>query len=209
MADCSALDRLLPEVLIYAPNAPEVSALKFLRDAAREFCERTRVWRDTDELTVSEPDYEAVCGYDADIVEIERAELDGVKLIPVTMAWLDREVPSWRSYEEDAAPAKYLTQTEPDTVTIVPPATGTLKLWLILKPTRKATELPQFLVDHHATEIGRGAAAKLLQLPGFDFSNPALAEQLAREFNGEQATAMWRTAKGQQRGAVRTRPSFF
>lgn len=201
------IDAFLPRVMTYAPWAAELRAIRVLRDVARDFCEATRIWRETDTITVETPESTAISDAGYAIVEIERADIDGTKLVPVTIAWLDHEETDWRSITEDAAPAKYVAQLGPDTVTVVPYATGELTLQLIVEPSITATTVPAFLLHHHADAIGRGAAGRLLNIPG-DNANPALAADLTGQYERWKAAAKFTTAKGQQRAPLRTRARF-
>lgn len=207
MVAMTDIDAFLPRVMTFAPWAPELRAIRMLREVAQEFCAATRIWRETDTITVETPESTAIADAAYEIIEIERADLDGTKLIPVMVDWLDDNEPDWRDATEDASPAKYVSQLGPDTVTVIPYATGDLTLQLIVKPTLTATTLPTFLYDHHAATLGKGAAAQLLNIPG-ENANPALAADLMRQFDRAKAAAKFTTAKGQQRAPLRTRARF-
>lgn len=209
MACTADTDRLLPDVLMHAPAAPEPMALRMICDAAREFCRRTRLWRDRDEFTLSSGDYERVCGCEnADVIEIEWAELAGITLEPVTGEWLDEECPGWTEDTEIQQQAKWVTQLYPNTIRCVPRSAGLLKLRLVLEPSRAAPTLPSFLVDQHGALIGKGAAAMLLGLSGQPFSNPSKGLELRADFEAGLNRAHITASKGQQRAPLRTRGQY-
>ncbi|AAL49596.1 unknown [Sinorhizobium phage PBC5] len=207
MAHMVDIDDFLPQVLLYAPNCADQVAYRFLREAAREFCQRTNCWRESDEVTISTPECEGIgTTSDAEIQLIQRAELDGVPLTPRTVAWLDENRPGWETSTEITV-ARYITQIQPNTVTVVPRAEGTLTMRLVLKPSLSARTLPGFLLDQWGTEIGKGAAARVLLLP--ESQNPDLGAGLLQEFKDCLGTEAIRTTKGQQGARLRTRGSYF
>lgn len=202
------IDDLLPEVLIYAPKVPHIVAFRFIREIAKEFCQRTRLWRAQDEFEVTAPESEGITTIsDANIFEVEWAELEDIALEPVKPSWLDQNVPLWQTLENETA--KYVTQLSPNTLTVVPKATGTLKLRLVLEPSRKAMTLPDFMVEQHGTLIGRGAAARIMLTPDQDYTNPNLGAAMNAEFKADLDRLAVKAVKGQQRAPLRTKGSFF
>jgi hypothetical protein len=216
------LELLLPRVLEKAAACPEPTALRHLRDAAIEFCRRTRVWRATESFALSTDDDECVAvETGVSIFEISHAEYfaadavtgdKGTPLDAVTLDWLDKNRPGWRI--EEGAPC-YITQSAPDTVRVVPrpevlvpPAPGTLTLELILVPTQDAEQVPDVLIEHYSREIADGALGAVLLLPA-EFGNAELGAFHKAEF--EKALGRWsdRIPRGQQRARRRTTPSSF
>ncbi|MBD9539921.1 hypothetical protein IB276_10690 [Ensifer sp. ENS04] len=206
MAQTVDIDDFLPQVLLYAPNCADQVAYRFLRETAREFCQRTNCWRESDEVTITAPDCEGVStASDAEIHLIQRAELDGVPLEPRTVAWLDANEPGWET-STDITQARYITQLQPNTVTVFPRAEGKLTMRVVLKPSLSALTLPGFLLDQWGTEIGKGAAGRVLLLP--DSPNPNLGVGLLQEFKDCLGAEAIRTAKGQQGARLRTKGSY-
>lgn len=200
------IDEFYPEVLRYAPNASEFAAARFIRQVARELCERCKLWRETDEITITAPDLTGVTTIaDAAIVEIQNALLDGRQLEPKTPAWLDENLPNW-SFDETEGTALYVTQTEPSTVSIVPRQEGTLQIRLVLKPSRTADTLPAFLLEDYAEEIGRGAAGQILIEPNSD--NPQLGLAHQAWFADRLNLISTRAAKGQHGARIRTKSQY-
>jgi hypothetical protein len=201
-------DELLPEIAIYAPKVPDIVAFRFIREAAREMCTRGKLWVVNDQFDITAPEYEGLTTIpDAEIVEIERAHFDDVPLEPKTRAWLDEKFDDWQSLEE--SPAKYVTQLELNSVTVVPKATGSLRLRLHLRPSRTATTLPSSLVEHYSTEIGIGAVGKALLVPRQDYTNPQLGLPKQAEFQKFLDTLSSTASQGQQKAPQRTRARFF
>lgn len=202
------LDDLLPEVLAYAPNVADPMAFRFLREAARDLCEAGKLWREWDAFQVSTPAAEGICTIqDAEIVSIEAASLGGYDLTPVTPAWLDKHEPDWDSVT-DSANARYVTQLNPTTVTVVPHVTGELKVRLVLRPSRTARSVPAWLAAEYGTELGKGAAGRILIMPDPAISNPQLGPALVAEFRGLLSAVKRKAAKGKQGAPLRTRARF-
>lgn len=203
------IDDFLPFVMLYVPKAPEIVALRFIREVAREICTRGPLWHHTDEFPVDEPEYEAVAVIaDAEIVSIREAHFDGVPLDPISVHELEVMYGDWRSLE--GSPPKYVTQLLQKSVTIVPKATGTLKLHLQIKPSLTATTLPEFLLDQYAEHIGVGAAGRLMLLPDQPFTNPQLGLEHRQRFTSECLDGIAINARrGQQKAPIRTRARFF
>jgi hypothetical protein len=203
------IDDFLTEVLVYAPNLNEPLAHRVIRDAARDLCFKARLWRERDSIQIDDPTYEGICTIqDADIVEIEQAKFNGVNLTPVTKRWLDGFNCDWQNSEVSSGAAQYVTQLNPNTVTVYPFAEGTLELGLILQPSLTATTMPDWLLDLHRGLIGQGAAARALLLPG-ENSNPTLGAGLQSIFESKVASAKTQSVKGQQGARLRTKGDYF
>jgi hypothetical protein len=210
------IDDFLPEVMTHAPNAPEPLVMRYIREVAQDLCRRTRFWREWDDIAVfGDADGEGVCAIpDAQIYKIEDAALvtdeSRFKLVPVTPAWLDSNIPGWKyDYDGTEATPSYVVQTRPNTIMVVPKATGTLKVRLVLLPSRDAITLPDFLLEQYAPDIGKGAAARILALPVPEFANPALAAVLWGEFQGRLDTLAHEAQKTQLSARPRTKASWF
>lgn len=195
-------DDFLPDVLPHAPACPAPVAEKALRDAATEFCERTRCWRLVETIPVEMSDVDiAVTPLNAILHEIEDVWFDGARLDAVSF---DEFEPG---DDTDGLPKSYF-QVAPGSIRILPRAAGSLKVAMFLKPARASVDLPDFLLDQHCERIAYGALSRILVLPDLPFSNPQRAVYFA---------GLWREAldrkfdlnrRGQQRAPTRTTPRF-
>jgi hypothetical protein len=203
------IDLLLHHVMTEAPACPEPRAIRALRGAANEFCERTRLWKENIEVTVtvSEDEVLAPVSSDALIYEIRAAQIDTTELKPKTAEWLDTEYPGW-SFDETEGSANYITQIHPNIIKLYPRVAGTLKARLILRPAETATTLPDFLIDMHGERIGKGAAGKLLMSTNTTYANPQAGGAFTKTFEGWLDTLAYESAKGQQGGRLRSRSHF-
>lgn len=202
------IEALLPRVLRYAPACPEVLALSHLRDAAKEFCRRTKLWRLSDSIELPTEGEDILCAPQGSfILEIAAARLGGNKLEPVTASYLDAHQFGWRD-DADTSGARWITQTEPDSVRVVPAQAGTLLLELVLAPTDDADQVPDFMVNQHAQVIANGAAGEVLSTPS-DFANPQLGAAFVQRFQSDLDRLSISARKGQQNAPLRTRGSYF
>lgn len=201
------LDVFLPKIMPYAPGCPEPMALEKIIVAAQIFCERTRLWRDRDKFNVTPTSCNVMCApVGANVFEIESARFNERTLDPISLADLEAKYPNWRQYSETEG--RWFTQVEPDTVMVVPAATGVLELSLILRPTDDADQLPDFIGAHYRQCIADGALAELLMTPGQSFYAPDRAQYYAARFASKLDELTTRSIRGQQRAPVRTRAQF-
>lgn len=204
-----SMDVFLPLMLPYAPGIALPAAYNALRQAAIEFCERTRLWRyeDSFDITAEECDEIAV-PYGAELFEIERVRFNGAGLTPKSIGWLDEHIPRWRDDETSAAP-QYVTQKDMGTIALYPRAAGHVDVAVWLRPAEDATELPDFLGAHYRKDIANGALAHALVTPNQPFTDPNMAMFYGQTFQAKLDTLFNKSIKGQQRAPTRTRSSFF
>lgn len=205
------LDEFLPNIRMYAPGVADPTAYFGIRQAAIDFCERTRAWRFTDDFNVTASDQDGLLSPFGSVVhEIESVWFNGRLLRPVTPAWLDENVSGWRSgNDKPAGQPSYITQTEPNTITMVPFGTGTVRVSLYLKPSQDCDQLPDFLADQHRETIAWGALSRILLIPNQSFTNPELGATFGQSFQQRLDGKSTLGSTGQQRAPVRTKASFF
>lgn len=202
------LDDILPGIMPYAPGCAAPTAYFAIRQAAIEFCERTRLWRYEDEFAVNAAIDEPIMAPSGAVIhEIEAVRFDGDELCPQTVAWLDQHCAGWRASDYSGTPS-YVTQTDPNTIRIVPLGTGTVSVSLWLKPAQDADELPDFLVDQYREVIAHGALVRILSIPNQSFSDPNMAIMFGQGFQGRLDSLSAKGFTGQQRAPMRTRGSF-
>jgi hypothetical protein len=203
------IDDLLPQVMPHAPSCPEPLAIRYLREAAIELATKAKCWKERDSFPASAPDYEVLIPYeDARVLEIENARFNGIKLEPIDATELDDKLPNWDDPTAEEATPRYVTQLQPGTIRLAPRMAGTLSLRLILVPSLKATQLPDFMIDEHGIEIGKGALGRMLLHPKGDWTNPQLGAMHLAEFQTILARAHRKALKGQQNAPIRTKASF-
>lgn len=195
------LSDFFPMVLSSAPACPDPTAEQWIRQAAIEFCTRTRVWRETDEFEADGHPIEVVAvPANAALHEIEAAWFNGHELEAArykTVGTLSGGTP------------RYLTQIGPDRFNLTPPEAGTFRVNMFLKPSREADELPDFLLEHYEQTIADGALARILSLPEQGWTNPQLAAAHRQSFDADVNRLSASNIRGQQRAPVRSRSQFF
>ncbi|QND60380.1 hypothetical protein [Mesorhizobium huakuii] len=209
MTDMVDIDDMLPFVMPHVPSAPHPTVLRNIRAVVRELCLYAAIWREYDDIVIATPDSECVCTIpDVAIVKIEKASLDGLELHPVTIAWLDENVSRWDIDLDQTSNARWITQLNPNTVTIVPKATGTLRVRLVLQPSITAEQIPNFILTDHSEMIGMAAAGRVMLTPKTEYTNPQLGAAYKQMFDSYIARMDREASKGQQRARLRTKPQF-
>ena len=240
---------LLPLITPYAPTCPDFIAEQHVRLAAITLAERSRAWRHVVTANISPgwstiltatvggqevellftqggQDHIATAGADetvqlsdmrpsaAVIHEIEFAEFDGQPLTPMQF--------STARGEAQGRP-RYITQVAPNTVRVMPFASGKLEMSLFLKPASgveygtdpadpladRFNVIPDFFISLHGNALAAGALARILSIPDSpwtDMQNAARYDMIFREnLNGAFRANM----RGQQRAKIRTKFSDF
>lgn len=209
----STLDSFLPEVRPWAPGVPDQTAYKAIRNAAIQFCERTRLWKweTTIAVLASEPATRPMpMPAGSAVIDIETAKFDHIEIVPKVRRDLDDIFPGWRTGYLGPGQPKYITQTEQNTITLVPAQMqdGSLYLCVNLKPSQTANELPAFLNDY-AECIGWGALGRVLTVPGQSYTNPEMGTYYMGLFNAELDTLANKGTTGQQAAQKRSKARFF
>lgn len=200
------LDAFMPRIMPYAPGCAEPTAFASIIKAAQAFCERTRLWRDRDQFNVTPTSCNVVCAPSgAELFEIESARFNGFLLEPIALADLDAKYPTWR--QMSAGSPRWITQTEPGSVLLVPTGTGTLEISTILRPGDDAEQLPD-LFSQYTQVIADGALGDILMLPAQSFSDPQSALFYSMRFDNRINDLLNRTIQGQQRAPMRAKARF-
>ena len=204
-----SLDAFSANIKLYAPGCADQTMYFAIRQAAIEFCERTRLWRHEDEFSVTSDGCEAILAPNgAEIHEIEAVFFNGNQIEPATISWLDEHMRGWRSGQLSGIP-KYFTQTEPNTIRLVPQEAGTVGLHVWLKPSQYADELPDWMADQYRETIAHGALGRILLIPNQSFSNPELGAAFGSAFQAKLDKFSTKGLTGQQRAPARTRATYF
>lgn len=210
----------LPLVLPHAPTCPRPVAEQYLRLAAIEWCERTRCWRHIASTTLTNAQDEVIAAPDyATVHEIETAYFNGVELTPTQFSSAD---PADMDAAAGLGTPKYITQTAPNTVRVIPFAAGSLDLTLFLKP-RSGTEygtdpldplqdkynvVPEHIFIQNAEAVAEGALARLLLLKDVAWFNPKLALFYRDRFDNACTGKFNSEIRGQQRASARSTAHF-
>ena len=195
------IEDFLPFITVWAPSVPEPVALNFLRQAAKELCQRTRCWRFTDSFQTTGDDIEVMCTPPcADLFEIEWARFDDMQL--------ESRAPTGDMLFHDNGQPRYFYQTGPNTISLEPRAKGTLSLSLFLQPSVGTEMLPAFMLDQFGDALAAGALSRLLLLPNQPFQDANMAMVKAAEWRDVLDRNFAFNLRGQQRARKRTKSSF-
>jgi len=88
-------------------------------------------------------------------------------------------------------------------------AAGAIVLRVSTKPTRRATNVADVLFNDYAYEIGQGAIARLMMIPGHEFSAPALAGAYHENYLRARTEARIRAEQSFGRSSSRVQPRAF
>lgn len=203
----------LPFVLPYAPSCPEPLAIQYLRQAAIDFCQRTRFWRYVDEFDVAGDTSEIiVTPGQSSLFEIEKAwfkptggdhwvELRRLPYSQIDQTLLDETTDTYTV-------PNVISQIDYNTVTLVPRVSGKLRISMFLSPSYEATGCPANLYSNFASTIADGALSEILMIPEQPYTNPNIAALKAGVFNAECDKNFALNVRGQQRAPARTKSSF-
>jgi len=205
-------------VRVHVPKAPVPMIEQTLRLAAIEFCEKTRAWRQISTVTLSRQGQAIVAPSFASIFEIENATWgEGVELTPTQYSDV-----SQAEFIENATP-EYITQVNPDTVSVVPFQEGKLVLSVFLRPRHDRefetndkglpediyARVPAFLYTQHAEAISFGALYRLFLMPGKEWTSPELAAYYRGAFTDACDSHFTSNVEGQHNAPLRADAQWF
>lgn len=200
------LDAFMGSIRLYAPTVAEPTAYMAIRQAAIEFCEKTRMWREED-------DYANVAGTNLDVsvpdgavlIEFETVSFEGGEpLDPATTQWLDRNYRGWRTNASPGTP-RYVTQLATNTMRLVPGMDGAVRVSVWMKPDQDCMEMPSFLSRQHRETIAHGALARILAIPNQPFTNLEMASAYLSLFKVRLSELAHAGSSGQQRARARSK----
>lgn len=204
-------DAFLPEVQVDALFCPDPTAILAIRNAAIEFCGRSRVWQYEHaavNVVADTPSYAFVPPADAVVVEILQAWYDNLRIWPKQPDALVGMYANWKTAESQRP--NYVTQLDERNFRLVPIPTVALAsgitMDVALKPTRAATGIETRIYEEYAEAIGHGAKWRLMEKPKQPWSNATLAAYHKQMFDDAIGAAYNRVRSGFGRGgSVRMR----
>ncbi len=182
-----AYEDFLTDVSPFAPSCPEIVAINAVRAACIEFCNISH-WliyeHDPVTLLAGIGTYDLELPTGLQVLRIIEARVSGRIITPKSAEQLNQRMGSnWRTAEGD--PTSF-TQLNPREVIVAPlpqtRAVNALTMQLAVTPTRDSDSVDQSLWDRWAEIIAKGALARILRLPGHQFTDDAKALFYAREF---------------------------
>lgn len=207
-------DEFLPEVLPYVRDVPEFVAIRAIRQACIEFCERTTFVREyLPDVTVvkGQPVYDLETIAGTSVVMVIQANIGTHQVKPNDAETLAQIFGGdWRTL---SGPVDYILQESYTQVRLVmTPDTeyyDPLKLYVATRPLRKSSGCAGILYERYAEVIGFGARARLHDTPGQPYSDENAAKKFRMWFESGYGQATIAANRGHGRGPTMARPPRF
>jgi hypothetical protein len=178
-----AIEDFLPRVLPFVPACPDITALQAVVDSAVEFCEQSLIIRHEPEPFQT---VEGVSEYDIDIPSqhafsrVIYVTVDGVELAPIPTEWQPTPTSS------DSKPRLFFVSNNEEELLLnlypVPNRDYTVRMSMALKPMRDSQQVPDVLYDNWADGVCYGALARLMLIPGQQYSSAAQSQFYKQRF---------------------------
>jgi hypothetical protein len=188
---------IYPLVLPAAPGAADPALDQALRGAAREFYERTRIWRPwlaaiTTVGTTRQ--YDLTLPAEANMVRIEQATLNGE---PFAVLRADEAGVDLAAHEGPQTGVMALLSDLSKVVLarVLPPG-SVLRLQVSVMPSEAATGVSDPDLAQYARGIAEGAKELLMLQPNRAWSNPAMASDARDRFERAMSKVAWRRHLG-------------
>jgi len=191
MTDMTGYDSYLYKVLPDVDGCPPIVAEDKIREAVIEMCQSTSIWRkelptfytsaSTPTYEILMDDYEQLCQINWGYIVSEQDEKS--KLFVVSEDEIDAaSADNWRLLE---GTPKFVYMLSPVTIrlAVTPNAKFSCFLGIFVKPTQDSFEAPTWIFDQYLEVVSRGAKAKLLDMKGRTWYDPAAALKEEKKFN--------------------------
>jgi hypothetical protein len=213
----ASFDSFYPKILVDAVGVPPDLLDKYIRDTARDFCQRTLVWRTTlasFNATLNQAEYTLSPPAQSVIAMVLMAtytdangqtkELKG----PISEDNLNALLPTWRT--RDAGEPEYcLTETR-GVLRLVPKpnatVTNALSVRVALKPSQAATSLDDSLLEHYEDVIVTGAKGHILMIQDKPWSDAERGHRFIKDYEEQMALIRRSARKSHTRAPLRVRP---
>lgn len=194
------LSSAYPKIRIEAPGVPEPLLEDVTKDAMKDFFREAEIWRYTLPTLLNwttaivfpamTAGVEIPAGTRVKRVDELKYASDGVSLRKVdfyTRQDMDGVFSDWE-VKTGSAPLAWTNDPTSDNPRIIPIATadvnGSLQVRVILVPT-SLTDIPNFFYDEFHDAWRWGALARLLKMPGRDWTNPPMAAFYQNRYDEE------------------------
>jgi hypothetical protein len=204
----SFYDHLLPEL----PGCTTAMLDLHLLLWAREFCTTGHVWRadfDAVDLVADQPTYD---------LDASETQSEAVKVIRLTVDDILLYDELWSDDSQADTGPKYPAGHPPFTlsdtmleITLledeIPTAavTGGLEVYGSMRPKATATSLPDFFLQEHVEAMRMGVLSRLMRMAKKPWSNPALAQEYASQYQSLLQFAATNAQRGNTRAPLRVR----
>jgi hypothetical protein len=197
-------DDFLPLVIPHLPGCPNASIKTYLALAAREFFEKTYLWQDDIDAIYLAPN---VVEYDLDAY----AEVEDVLAVVLDNEQLDRTefrlIPFERRDEKGQPRMYWIHSDRTIRVFPTPDKRAVMQVSAVLKPSRNATGVHDWIYDTWADVLVNGVISRLAIMPGKEWTDAGLAAMHKAMFEQAITKTRIREYRGVQL-KVRQRPFY-
>lgn len=202
-------DNFLPEVMQFMPDVAEVVAINAIRNAAIEFCEKTRFWQidvSPIDIVAFQNNYVVETPADTKYVGMVSAYYDTNLLIPKGPDELAR-IYRMGDWQQVNGTPQYITQIIRPEVVVVPTPdaakAGALHIRAAIAPTRDSSEISTDIYENYLMIIANGAKAILYNTPGQPYFDRTAAKECMMYFRAGIANTRIAIDKGLTRSSTR------
>lgn len=186
-------DDFFPLVKPHIPGCPDITVKTYLASTAADFFAQTHLWRDDIDPIFTAP---GVVEYDLD-AEVLVEAVTSVIVDKTALQHTDmRLIPDDRRYDT-GTPTHYWIQSD-NAIRLFPIPDSRIRLRLtgVLKPSRTATGVEDWIYETWADAIVCGTIARIAVIPGKEWTDINLAEYNKKQYQQAIAHARIRDARG-------------
>jgi hypothetical protein len=200
----------VPDVLIYAPGAPQLTIVDALRKSARQFFYESlafRAWLDPFDLTinVSTYDLDADLPVETDLAQIMLVNCDNLTIDEATHDEFLRLDPKWPTLT-GTNPSYYTALNHKGHFSITPVPTATItnafNVQVAVYPSLASTGIEQGYFEEFKDGIIDGALSRLLAMPDRPWTDVKMAVVRLTDFQRQVLFAKIQASKGNVRRDV-------
>lgn len=200
---------LYPLILPEVPGCPIPTVRMAINRAARELCTQGLAWREDAYNVYLRPDafeydMDADCG--AEVVVLNSAKIDGR---PLSLMTDPRALVSWGSRTGGVQ----RVAVSPDALRVwvdpMPSDKQVMTLNVALRPSLRATTLPEVIVRRYEEALASGAKWFLMRMPRQTWTDGAAATVAKGEFDMKVGEARVEAETGNVTGSLRVTPRAF
>lgn len=213
----------LPFVLPFVPGCSNPQAKQAIVSACIEFCEQSMIAQNiqTETVVSGTMDYDVEVPAQMSLVRVMQVFYKGARLKPRSREMVVNPMALRAESIDDVTiqtgtPFEWFIRAPEDEVVTVYPrpdalaaSTGGLTIVSALQPAVGATSVPDVLFDNYAEDIGFGAVARLVAVPGQSFSAPAAEAGFRKKFLDALSGATSVGRQGRVSAGSRVRRAFF
>lgn len=205
----ATVDSLLPRVTVHAYNAPVNFVRQAIIDSTREFCTKTRYWREdltAMDTVVDQSVYTPTLPADSEVVDFPDVFYSTKRrLTPKTPRQMDVVNNQWRTqtgepyyYLRDGVASVKLAYIPQEVIV------GAIQINAALQPALVATTIDDKILQDYSEAILHGALYRILRVPGKAWSDLNTANYYDALYREKIDEAVSRAADNRTKGVGRT-----